>query len=85
MITEHYGIITFNSTHHAIASEKHLQNTGFSVRIIPVPTQVTADCGLAIRFDLDAYTYIVPQLQDMDDAKFYKVSVEGRTKKVTAF
>ena len=83
-MTDHYGIITFNSTHHAIASEKRLLDGGYHVRIIPVPTQVTADCGLAIRFILEDFQMIKPLLNDTDDAGWYEVHVEGRKKEVTA-
>ena len=81
-MTDHYGIITFNSTHHAIASEKHLLAAGFRVRIIPVPTQVTADCGLAIRFPLESFETIHPHLHDIDDARWYEVRVDGRKKEI---
>ncbi len=83
-MTDHYGIITFNSTHHAIASEKRLIDAGYGVRIIPVPTQVTADCGLAIRFDLKDFQRIRPLLNAIDDTRWYEVSVAGRKKEVTA-
>ena len=46
---ETFCIIAFDSTHHAIACEKLLQDNGFKARIIPVPVQVTAGCGLAVR------------------------------------
>ena len=71
---EIYSIITFNSTHHAIAAEKLLTESGFHIRMIPVPTEVTSNCGLSIRFEPSDYKDIAPLLQHLDDISFYHVT-----------
>ena len=46
-----YLIVTFFTTSAAMAAEKACQQAGFPGRIIPVPRQITADCGLGWRTD----------------------------------
>ena len=40
-------IITFHTTTDAMAFEKHCMAEGLPGRLIPVPTQITAGCGMA--------------------------------------
>lgn len=42
------AIITFESTHHAISAQKTLSDRGVSFRVIPTPTEITSDCGIAL-------------------------------------
>jgi len=48
-----YGVVTFESTHHAIRGEKILENANLKIKTIPTPREITSSCGLSIRFDLD--------------------------------
>lgn len=52
MNTEIFNLITFDSTHSAIRAEKELLDEGLKVKVIPVPTEITASCGLSIRIAL---------------------------------
>ena len=45
-------VITFHTTSEAIAMEKGCQQQGISGRLIPVPRQISAGCGLAWVADL---------------------------------
>ena len=40
-------ILTFHTTTAAIAFEKHCLQAGLPGRLIPVPAQITAGCGMA--------------------------------------
>lgn len=40
-------IITFETTFHAMAAEKYCIEHQLSGRLIPVPREITASCGLA--------------------------------------
>jgi len=80
---EIYYLITFENTHQAISSEQALQNCGFPVRIIPVPTELTANCGLAIRFDENFFPSIYQVLNSINYASLYKVSKNGFKKDLT--
>lgn len=47
---EIYGVITFHSTTQAVQAEKICKKSGFETRLIPVPRQISSDCGVCIRF-----------------------------------
>lgn len=42
-------VITFHATTEAMAFEDAAKSAGFKGRLIPVPTSITAGCGLAWR------------------------------------
>lgn len=44
-----YLIVTFYTTSAAMAAEQACQQTGLPGRIIPVPREITSDCGLGWR------------------------------------
>lgn len=44
---ENRFIITFDTTQEAMAAEQFLKEHGFWGRLIPVPREITAGCGLA--------------------------------------
>lgn len=81
-MTEIFCIIAFDSTHSAMACEKHLQAEGFNARIIPVPVQVTANCGLAVRFEEKDLKKIKPLCERFYPVYFYRVRKEGLKKTV---
>lgn len=43
-------VAIFHSIHRVMKAEKLLKQAGKKVLLIPVPRQLTSDCGLAIRF-----------------------------------
>jgi hypothetical protein len=46
-----YSVVLFHSTAHAIRAEKVLIGSGFEIKMIPTPRQLSSDCGMALRFD----------------------------------
>ena len=46
-------IITFQTTTQAMAVEKHCMTHGLPGRIIPVPREITAGCGLSWKAEPD--------------------------------
>jgi hypothetical protein len=46
-----YSVVLFHSTAHAIRGEKVLQRSGFKIKMIPTPRQLSSNCGMALRFD----------------------------------
>lgn len=50
---ENMYIVSFNSTHHAIKSEKLIIEDGLKATTLPTPREVTASCGISIRFEKD--------------------------------
>ena len=43
-------IVSFNSTHHAIRSDKLFAECGIASTTLPTPREITASCGISIRF-----------------------------------
>ena len=48
-----YGVILFKKSSVALQVEMRLQEAGFSVAMIPVPREISDDCGVSVRFDWD--------------------------------
>lgn len=49
-------IVSFNSTHHAIRTDKLFGENNIKSTTLPTPREITASCGISIRFlynDLD--------------------------------
>jgi bacterioferritin-associated ferredoxin len=44
-----YAVILVHSTSHAMRVEKLLQASGIACKMIPVPRQISSDCGACIR------------------------------------
>ncbi|WP_066506786.1 DUF3343 domain-containing protein [Abyssisolibacter fermentans] len=81
MKNEIYGVIAFNSTHHAIKGEKLLKNVE-NIITIPTPREITASCGLALKFPLENIAIIVKTIakEDLDIMGIYKIKREGFNK-----
>lgn len=47
-------LATFETTHMALLFEKICRARGFNVRVVPVPRQLSASCGLACSYPCDA-------------------------------
>lgn len=46
-------IVSFSSTHHAIRTDKLLGENGIKCTTLPTPREITASCGISIRFSYD--------------------------------
>ena len=44
------GVFTFYSWNHAMRAEKVLKEAGFQVALIPVPRELSSNCGTCLRF-----------------------------------
>ncbi len=51
---DEYYVATFYSTNYALKCEKTLKQDNIKVKLIPVPRQVSSNCGLAARMDEEA-------------------------------
>ena len=49
MSSESYAVILVYSTSHAMRIEKLLGKRGIACKMIPVPRQISSDCGVYIR------------------------------------
>ncbi len=50
MVREDDLVAIFHSIHRVMKAEKVLKQAGAEILLIPVPRQLTSDCGLAIRY-----------------------------------
>lgn len=50
MVRENDLVAIFHSIHRVMKAEKVLKLAGADILLIPVPRQLTSDCGLAIRY-----------------------------------
>lgn len=83
-IEEKFNIITFESTHEAMRCEKVLKDKGFKVRIIPLPSEISAGCGLSLKLNLEDYKEIIENLNKYtNNFKCYEIIKNGFNKKVT--
>ena len=56
MSSEKFLIITIDSTHLVMKVEKFLIDSGIDIRIIPLPGELKASCGLSLKANIeDAY------------------------------
>ena len=51
METAQYRVVLFYSTSNALQAEKLFKKTGVGIKLIPVPRQLSSDCGICLRFD----------------------------------
>lgn len=45
-----YGVVTFDTTHHAVKSEIILNQYEQRFLLIPTPRSISASCGMAVKF-----------------------------------
>ena len=60
-----YKIITFHTTTEAMAMEKYCISQKISGRLIPVPREISAGCGLAWRISAEAFPALEEKLSDI--------------------
>jgi len=46
-----YCVILFKSVSYALKAEKILKTCGLPHKLIPVPKQISSDCGICLRFE----------------------------------
>lgn len=77
-MTDNFYVISFDSTHHAIRAEKLFKEHNLNIRMMPTPREITASCGLSIRFevaDLDEVEDII-QSEDLSIKGKYEIKRE---------
>lgn len=82
---EEYYFLTFASTNHALQAEAFLKEKGHSITVMPVPREVSASCGLSIKFNSDALDNIKKYIEDKEvkTEGIYCLKKESGKRKVT--
>ncbi|MCX7981315.1 MAG: DUF3343 domain-containing protein [Syntrophales bacterium] len=50
MTSDSYAVVLFESVSHAIRAEKLVKEAGLPCKLVPVPRQLSSDCGICLRF-----------------------------------
>lgn len=76
---EEYIVFAFDSTHEAIKSEKLLEEKNVNGRLIPLPPEVSAGCGLALRINKEIKDEVISLLtnNDVSIGKMYSLIKEN--------
>lgn len=57
-------VVTFDATAAAMAAEKYCLERGVPGRLIPVPREITAGCGLAWKVEVDQEKAVTAALEE---------------------
>lgn len=70
-----YLVITFHTTAAAMAMERLCREKQLPGRLIPVPRELTADCGMAWRTETDAQPILETLIREeaLETEGFYQV------------
>ena len=58
-----YAVFLFPSVSHALKAEKILKDRAIAHKLIPVPRQISADCGVCLRVEADRRDAVTEALQ----------------------
>ena len=78
-------IVSFNSTHHAIRLDKLLSENSVRATTLPTPREITASCGISIRFLYEDIEKVKSTLTEnnIEYKGIYKITrLENGTKEV---
>lgn len=83
MEKEIFLLLVAESTHFIMKLEKHLQNLQIYCKIIPLPNEISAGCGLSIKCNPEDREIIENTLsQENIEVDMYIVEKEGLKKRV---
>ncbi|AGA70698.1 Protein of unknown function (DUF3343) [Desulfitobacterium dichloroeliminans LMG P-21439] len=71
-------VITFKSTNLAIQSERHLLGEKLHVKVMPLPSQIRAGCGIALRIPSEE---LGAALQILSDKRVEEFDLYSRAEK----
>lgn len=46
-----FGVVLFHTTSAALRAERLIKQAGLRPKLIPVPRQLSSDCGISLRFE----------------------------------
>lgn len=85
MLEKIFYVITFETTHYAIAAEKLFKEKKYPIQIIPTPREITSSCGLSIRFDESFLPFVKKDITESNIAikGVYILEKKGKDRIVT--
>lgn len=80
---EKFLILSAESTHFVIQLEKNLLEKNIPCRVIPLPTEISANCGLSVRVELEYMDIVLKTVRDENiQAEISLVEKTGLKKKI---
>lgn len=75
LTAKEYCVVTFNSTQCALLGEKNLVEKNVDLIVIPTPREISAECGLALKFFCRDLELVRRELAGagVDTGGFYKL------------
>lgn len=76
-------VILFESIHQVMKAEKILKNEGIEMDLIPVPREISSDCGVAIEIPLELQKEALRHLEGshLSNLEYYIKKQNGKFKK----
>ena len=74
-----YYVILFKSVSYALKAEKILKAKGIAHKLIPVPKEISSDCGVCLRFEENFQDQIKEALTNnvqMEEIRFIGINPE---------
>jgi hypothetical protein len=59
-----WEIVLFESVQHTLRAERLLKEAGLPCKLIPIPRNLSADCGVCLRFDAPLRQRVEEALRD---------------------
>jgi Putative Se/S carrier protein-like len=59
-----YSVVLFHSITGALQAEKRLKGKGIANKLIPVPRQLSSDCGVCLRFQREDEAEVKKALEE---------------------
>lgn len=82
MLDKEFYVISFDSTHYALDTEKKLKDH-VDIETIPTPREISTSCGLSIKFKIDLFESVKNIIKDdIANMKIYKIVREGMKKNI---
>ena len=84
MNRKHYAIVAFPTSQAAAAAEIHVSDSAIDCRLIPMPEQLSAGCGLVLQFSVEDVKAVQTILEENRIAVdgYYEVHFLNRKKSV---
>lgn len=67
-----FAVVLFDSVSHAMKAEKILKLENIPHKIIPVPKEISSDCGICIRYESSIADRIKSALVEKVDVKEFR-------------
>ena len=79
-----YYLLAFSSTHHALEAEEILKEANYKITIIPIPPEITAGCGIAVKLSNNEQQVLDLLAEaEVEIGGHYRVIEKGLEKKIT--